>query len=41
MVAALWDHGPQMLASMNARKLAWPRFTAQEMSDVVAYLNSL
>jgi hypothetical protein len=41
MVAALWDHGPQMLESMKARKLAWPRFTAQEMSDVVAYLNSL
>ena len=41
MVAALWDHGPQMLDSMTARKLAWPRFTAQEMSDVIAYLNSL
>jgi mono/diheme cytochrome c family protein len=41
MVAALWDHGPQMLESMTARKLAWPRFTAQEMSDVIAYLNSL
>jgi mono/diheme cytochrome c family protein len=41
MVAALWDHGPQMLESMTAKKLAWPRFTAQEMSDVIAYLNSL
>ena len=41
MVAALWDHGPQMLDSMTARKLAWPRFTAQEMEDVIAYLNSL
>jgi mono/diheme cytochrome c family protein len=41
MVAALWDHGPQMLESMTARKLAWPRFTAQEMEDVIAYLNSL
>ena len=41
MVAALWNHGPQMLESMKARKLAWPRFTAQEMSDLVAYLNSL
>jgi hypothetical protein len=30
-----------MLESMTARKLAWPRFTAQQMSDVVAYLNSL
>ena len=41
MVASLWDHGPQMLASMKAKQLAWPRFTAQEMSDVIAYLNSL
>jgi len=30
-----------MLASMKARSLPWPRFTAQEMSDVIAYLNSL
>jgi mono/diheme cytochrome c family protein len=41
MVAALWDHGPQMLESMTTKKIAWPRFTAQEMSDVIAYLNSL
>ena len=41
MVASLWDHGPQMLESMTAKKLAWPRFTPQEMSDVIAYLNSL
>jgi mono/diheme cytochrome c family protein len=41
MVAALWDHGPRMLESMTAKKLAWPRFTAREMSDVIAYLNSL
>jgi len=26
---------------MTAKKIAWPRFTAQEMSDVIAYLNSL
>jgi hypothetical protein len=30
-----------MLASMTTKKLAWPRFTAQEMEDVIAYLNSL
>ena len=41
MVAALWDHGPRMLESMTAKKIVWPRFTAQEMSDVIAYLNSL
>jgi mono/diheme cytochrome c family protein len=41
MVAALWEHGPRMLDLMNQKKLGWPRFTAQEMSDLIAYLNSL
>jgi mono/diheme cytochrome c family protein len=41
MVSALWDHGPRMLEMMNQKKLAWPRFTAQQMSDLIAYLNSL
>jgi mono/diheme cytochrome c family protein len=41
MVAALWDHGPRMLESMAQKKLAWPRFTAEQMSDLIAYLNSL
>src|SRR5205807_526131 len=41
MVSALWDHGPQMLAMMKQRNLPWPRFTAAQMSDLIAYLNSL
>jgi len=41
MVAALWEHGPRMLAEMERRKLAWPRFTAEQMSDLIAYLNGL
>jgi mono/diheme cytochrome c family protein len=41
MVAALWEHGPHMLELMNQKKLAWPRFTADQMSDLIAYLNSL
>ncbi|HXK03219.1 MAG TPA: c-type cytochrome [Verrucomicrobiae bacterium] len=41
MVAALWNHGPRMLEVVNQRKLPWPRFTAQQMSDLIAYLNSL
>jgi mono/diheme cytochrome c family protein len=41
MVAALWDHGPRMLELMNQKKLAWPRFTAREMSDLISYLNAL
>ena len=41
MVSALWDHVPRMLELMNEKKLAWPRFTAQQMTDLIAYLNSL
>ncbi len=41
MVSALWEHGPQMLAQMNARNLGWPRFNGSEMSDLIAYLNTL
>jgi mono/diheme cytochrome c family protein len=41
MVSALWGHGPRMLELMNQKKIAWPRFTAQQMSDLIAYLNSL
>ena len=41
MVAALWNHGPVMLASMKQQGIPWPRFTAREMTDLIAYLNSL
>jgi mono/diheme cytochrome c family protein len=41
MISALWEHGPRMLDLMNQRKTEWPRFTAQQMSDLIAYFNSL
>jgi cytochrome c551/c552 len=41
MVAALWNHGPVMLESMKQKGIHWPRFTAAEMTDLIAYLNSL
>lgn len=41
MVAALWEHGPRMLDVMKAKKLEWPKFTADQMSDLIAYLNTL
>ena len=41
MVAALWDHGPRMLQEMARRNIPWPRFSDDEMSDLIAYLNSL
>jgi mono/diheme cytochrome c family protein len=41
MVAALWKHGPRMLERIEQKNLAWPRFSSTEMSDLVAYLNTL
>jgi cytochrome c2 len=41
MVAALWKHGPAMLASMRQRRIPWPRFTGTEMADISAYLHGL
>ena len=40
MVAALWHHGPRMLDQMKTKNIAWPRFQAHEMSDLIAYLNA-
>jgi mono/diheme cytochrome c family protein len=40
IISALWEHGPQMLERMSQKKLAWPRFTATEMTDLIAYLRS-
>jgi mono/diheme cytochrome c family protein len=39
IISVLWQHGPTMLDRMRQRNLAWPRFTAQKMSDLIAYLN--
>jgi len=36
----LWEHGPRMLQLMSTKKIAWPHFTAPEMSDLLAYLNA-
>lgn len=41
MVSVLWDHGPHMLDSMRQKGIAWPRFEAGQMGDLIAYLNSL
>lgn len=39
IAAALWNHGPLMLASMQQRQLPWPRFRAGEMVDLMDFLN--
>jgi len=40
MMSVLWRHGPAMLDRMRQRHLAWPRFTGQQMGDLIAYLRS-
>jgi len=38
IAAALWNHGPMMLGSMQQRQIAWPRFRATEINDLMEYL---
>ena len=40
MVSTLWRHGPRMLEDIKAKQLEWPRFTAHQMSDLIAYLKA-
>lgn len=41
MISVLWLHGPTMLAQMKSKQMAWPVFSQSEMSDMIAYLNSI
>jgi mono/diheme cytochrome c family protein len=34
----MWNHEPAMWASMQAQKIARPRFSNKEMADLIAYL---
>ena len=40
MVSVLTSHGPAMLDRMRDKHIAWPHFTAEEMSSLIAYLNT-
>ena len=37
----MWNHGPQMKAEFAKRKLARPSLTAQELTDMLVYLQNL
>lgn len=37
IVSALWAHGPEMLKQMQGKKTAWPRFTGEEMKNLLAF----
>lgn len=40
MASSVWVHGPEMLNQMRRSDLRWPSFSAHEMSDLIAFLNS-
>ncbi len=41
IVTTLWNHGPRISDEMRRRNISWPRFNADEMTDLITYLNSL
>jgi mono/diheme cytochrome c family protein len=40
LAAAMWNHGPQMTAAMEARKIPRPTFKGSELLDLIAYINA-
>jgi len=37
----MWNHADLMRAEMTARNIAWPQLTAQDLSDLLVYLQNL
>jgi len=37
----MWNHGPRMRAAYSERKLIWTPLTAQELTDMLVYLQNL
>jgi mono/diheme cytochrome c family protein len=40
MIPVLMNHGPEMQEQMKQRGIAWPTLTAEDVSNLVAYLNT-
>lgn len=38
--AAVWNHGPNMKAQMDYLEKEWPELTAQDVADLIAYVES-
>jgi cytochrome c551/c552 len=34
----MWNHGAQMRAAMQAKRVQWPKFTANDLRDLLAYV---
>ena len=41
LVQQMWDHSSSMREAFARRKIAWQELTAQELSDILAYLRNL
>jgi mono/diheme cytochrome c family protein len=41
LAAAMWNHGPQMAEAMAARKIERPVLAESELTDLIAYINSV
>ncbi|HSF15504.1 MAG TPA: c-type cytochrome [Vicinamibacteria bacterium] len=37
----MWNHGPRMWEEMAEQRIPWPRFSAEQLADLIAYLQSL
>jgi mono/diheme cytochrome c family protein len=40
LVGAMWNHAPKMKATIEGKGGKWPEMTAQEMSDLLVYLQN-
>lgn len=40
IAAAMWNHGPAMIQAAQARGIGRPRLTGQDLTDVIAFLQS-
>lgn len=40
LTSALWKHGPAMLKQMQAQGVQWPRLTAPDIQNLIAYIDS-
>jgi mono/diheme cytochrome c family protein len=38
VVQRMWNHAPEMLEEMGNQKIEWPRITARELADLLAFL---
>jgi len=40
MISGLWEHGAGMLSQITAKNASWQHLSAQDVGDILSYLNS-